>query len=696
MIPNSPYSCHLPEFCAILLISVSTLSTAVSAQRMRIGSSSPTGYAAGTAYSDAFFAAGDTLKGVELWHYTGTTTYRRADLYPGPLSSYPTEITRRSPSNGNTWLVARTLSATSGQLGRELHYYPNLPSGTVGGFIKDVRPGSASSNSSELTVVGSRLFFVANDGTSGRELWTSDGTPGGTVRVKDIVPGSTGSNPFGLIAFGNKLYFAATTKVNGTELWSSDGSASGTSQVLDIRTGSRSSTPTHFEVFGRQLFFAATTKSHGRELWSTRGTAATTALFLDLEVGALSSSPTQMTAGSTLAFTASTANFGRELYVLNGAAAVRKSNLARGESIGAITAVGSQFWFRAKTTLLGHELWRTTSTGIQLVHDLQAGPGGSFPANIRAVGSQVLFRADDGSKGMEYWRTNGSTATILKDIRPLSCSSRPSKLTPVTLSTRRQVLLFSAKGDDNGIEFWRTDGLTANLVQNIDPLQPLPGLHFHEDAGGVNFVIDLKDADSGGFAWFAIGTSVGRPIRFLRARGLLAINLLTPTLVVGPLQISGRGHVTLRFQKPPIRSITSLVCQAFASTSAGGLEITSASTCNIGVKDIDPPNGGPRVEGEVCLDDESGEYTIRAKRLDNATVDAFIGLYQKGPGGDLELLQSYPLGIGEEINDSGQIEILMPLDFFDEPGRHLEIHLFKEEPTPEGANTGSLVVQSYC
>ena len=44
------------------------------------------------------------------------------------------------------------------------------------------------SDPSSLTGVGGTLFFTADDGIHGRELWKSDGTKAGTVLVKDIDP----------------------------------------------------------------------------------------------------------------------------------------------------------------------------------------------------------------------------------------------------------------------------------------------------------------------------------------------------------------------------------------------------------------------------------------------------------------------------------------------------------------------------
>ncbi len=52
--------------------------------------------------------------------------------------------------------------------------------------MRDIRPGARGSFPSGYVAMGGRLYFVANDGTSGVELWSSDGSRDGTVRVADI------------------------------------------------------------------------------------------------------------------------------------------------------------------------------------------------------------------------------------------------------------------------------------------------------------------------------------------------------------------------------------------------------------------------------------------------------------------------------------------------------------------------------
>ena len=96
----------------------------------------------------------------------------------------------------------------------------------------------ASSFPAFLTDIDGVLFFSADDGVHGAELWMSDGTPAGTRLVADIFPGPEGSYPTDLINVNGVLFFSADDGAHGTELWLSDGTLDGTKLFADINPGS--------------------------------------------------------------------------------------------------------------------------------------------------------------------------------------------------------------------------------------------------------------------------------------------------------------------------------------------------------------------------------------------------------------------------------------------------------------------------
>src|SRR5205085_7333598 len=145
-------------------------------------------------------------------------------------------------------------------------FYPGLPTRTqIGG----------------LTAAGAKVYFVALDATYGRQLYASDGTPGGTKLVGPVGDGTQnvppfenvyrpGANPAVLAADGGRVYFAADDGKAGRELWVSDGTAAGTKLLQDFAPGPASGLPdtgivAPAAVVNRRLVLAAGDPAHGSE-----------------------------------------------------------------------------------------------------------------------------------------------------------------------------------------------------------------------------------------------------------------------------------------------------------------------------------------------------------------------------------------------------------------------------------------------
>ena len=246
------------------------------------------------------------------------------------------------------------------------------------------------------------LYFAANDGTTGSELWKSDGTAAGTVLVKDIYPGANRSRPHSLVNIGSTLYFLANDGTTGVELWKSDGTTAGTVRVKDISPGTGSAFGPFYRegyltVAGGMLYFAADNPSTGLELWKSDGTDAGTQLVRDIRTGSSDSNPTDLTnIGGTLYFEANDGTSGSALWKSDGSFA--GTTKVKDVRVSNITEVGNKIYFSGSDGISGSELWTTdgTTAGTTLVQDIVPGPSSSFPSGLSNLNGELYFTARDG------------------------------------------------------------------------------------------------------------------------------------------------------------------------------------------------------------------------------------------------------------------------------------------------------------
>lgn len=420
-----------------------------------------------------FFTAFDAVRGAALWRTDGTEA---GTVLIKKLGSDSDGYDYDYGEGNLVATTSRLFFTVDTDAGQELW----SSDGTKAGTVKVKRlPGDGGyyDGVDDMVAVGDRLFFTADDDVHGEELWTSNGTAAGTVMVKDISTDDEDSyygGPRNLIAAGDALFFSADDGEHGEELWTSDGTAVGTVMVKDIRPGDYDSQVENVSAVGDAVFFSARNGTNGRELWTSDGTDAGTHLVADVHPVGKSSRPGEVVAaGANLFFFAEDATGGRDLWKTDGIdGATKVQDFAESDeyeeyydSGDRMVALGDTVFFTADDGSHGWEPWSSDGTvdGAVMVHDIRAGDYGSEPRDLTVVGDVVYLVARDGAHGAELWRTDGAETALVEDINPRARGNEPSSLTALG-----DVLYFTADDRMHGGEVWKSDGTEAGTMLVAD------------------------------------------------------------------------------------------------------------------------------------------------------------------------------------------------------------------------------------
>ncbi|MCB0518183.1 MAG: hyalin [Lewinellaceae bacterium] len=405
------------------------------------------------------------------------------DINPGTGDAIPFFESVIASYNGKLFFAA-----DDGTNGVELWSTDGTDGGTQ--MVKDINPGAGDSDCQNFNVANGYLLFVADDGTNGRELWRSDGTEAGTVMVMDIRPGSGSSAPFlnnepiYYTVWNDVLYFAADNGSTGSELWRSDGTEGGTYLVKDINSFTNSY-PNDFAEYNGKLYFSATGTggSGGTELWATDGTTNGTALVKDVNPGSSGSNPGNLVScNGYLLFTASGSFSNQELWRSDGTDAgtilVKDIHPTLGGLQTQPNAVEKRLvninevvYFSADDGTNGAELWRSDGTegGTYMVKDASTNTDfGTAPQNFAVLGDILYYKFDDGDHGQELWRSDGTEGGtyMVKDITPgfSGSFSLPTYISAID----DMIFMGAANGSTFNIELWKSDGTEVGTVLAAD------------------------------------------------------------------------------------------------------------------------------------------------------------------------------------------------------------------------------------
>lgn len=350
-------------------------------------------------------------------------------------------------------------------------------------LVKDIDTAkSASSAPKNLVSFKNKLFFVA-DGkrwngfgmVANRELWSSNGSAGGTKMVADLsIVGAdnSSSTPVGLKVWKDKLYFFALGTDGKQNLYETDGSEAGTKKItasgfaVIVPFGRQTEV---FTEFNNELYFVGNDMVNGYELWKTDGTASGTVMVKEINPAKgmfdSKSEISQLTVmGNNLYFFANEASDedSLQLWKTNGTTAgtekIVSYKISNSETVNSLTAASAHIYYTVNKSIYKSD-GTTAGTGLFL--------GDCEPYHLTSLNGEVLFQTTTANPAMAHICITSNDPqgyTVLKDVAPNVLNLSPNSTYYSLMNVVNNKLYFNISVTGPATELWQSNGTVAGTV----------------------------------------------------------------------------------------------------------------------------------------------------------------------------------------------------------------------------------------
>lgn len=442
---------------------------------------------ANSAGTHAVFFGTDTNDDRLLWRTDGTAENAEPFLDLAEPDDSRVGLFATTTDFGSTWWM---LGSTPTEGTEWWSSTGAEPGSTQVGTVSD---RTADSFAQGFARAGDHVVFVADDGTSGMDIWRYDPTSGSTTRVADLSEDDGDAELF--VSNGDRVMFETDES-----LYTTDGTT-----VTDLADAAGWTDWGDFGVSGDRFFLSADDGvGGGDELYISDGTVGGTSLVADIDPGG-SSGPSDFAAfGDNIVFSADDGS-GDEPWRSDGtpAGTYRLADTIPGPDDGDprdFTVVSGQLYF----VDADDALWRSDGTpGGTAKVSLVDGPTSAGGIDDIATAGGKLFVTDDDDHE-RLWVVDGATTTLLELSFGFDLDS----------ATDLDGLLVSDSSDaDEGYEPAVSDGTPAGTYQI--PVSPGDddGLEMYAIVAGTHSAFMVgQNGDSDYQLWRTDGTAAGNEL----------------------------------------------------------------------------------------------------------------------------------------------------------------------------------------